>query len=152
MKPYKILIVDDDVSFLKYLQCMLEKEFETIHTLADGRMAAETILHGNYDMVLIDERLIGMSGSDIARAVLERNPAQRIVIVTGYTQDAKPPAGVPVVDKPVTPDRILASIRDVMGNYARPNRTNGLGKALGALAGFCVRIVGACGAAFGSAR
>lgn len=148
----KLLIVDDDESFLNLVTAMLEREIKTIETLSRGHDAEQRILDGNYDLVLIDERLSGISGSEIARSVIAKRPRQRCVVITGGKHDIAPIPGVPIIDKPVNPDRLMDAIRGMIGDYGHDGPRTGLRKTVGTLAGFGFRPVGAIGATVGIER
>lgn len=147
----KLLIVDDDKGFLEVIGIQLAREISSVETLSDARDAERKILDGNYDVVVIDERLAGLSGSEIARRVRAMKPDQRCVIVTGCAHNLEPIPGVPIVAKGATVDRLTATIREVMGTYDGTSRA-GLRQAMVAIAGLGVRLAGAAGAACGFNR
>lgn len=83
---------------------------------AHGRAEAVAILrdHPEIAAMVCDVRMPGMDGTVLARQALALAPSLKVVFVTGYS------AGLdtgcwPVLDKPVDPDRLAATLRRLLG-------------------------------------
>ncbi len=57
-------------------------------------------------LMFIDERMPGMTGSDLAKAVRGRRPDIKVVLTSGYVGHEAAPPGVPFVPKPWRVDQI----------------------------------------------
>jgi len=84
----RILIVDDDVAFLKAYRLLLGQERDDIETATDQDAALGHLDRGGWDVVLLDQKLRGAGGPDtgidLVQEVLCRAPGARPIIVTAY--------------------------------------------------------------------
>mgnify|MGYP003548706667 FL=1 len=82
---YKILVIDDDVSFCTMLKTFLEKKgFETSNAFTFNE--AEQILKDQvFDVVLTDVRLPDSDGVKILKFVKETSISTQVILMTGYT-------------------------------------------------------------------
>ncbi len=78
-----ILIVDDEVEILKVLRKTLEDDY-TIITSSRAREAL-TLITDDVQVVLSDQRMPEMTGSEFLRTVRERHPDIVRIIMTGYS-------------------------------------------------------------------
>lgn len=81
-KP-KILIVDDEVEILKVLQKTLEDDFEVV-TTPRAKEALEMI-DDSVQIILSDQRMPEMSGSEFFKIVREKHPQIVRIIMSGYS-------------------------------------------------------------------
>jgi signal transduction histidine kinase/CheY-like chemotaxis protein len=85
----RVLVVDDEESVRRYLSAGLQQlgyETELVPTAED----ALSLLHTeNFDVVLTDLGLPGMSGEELARTVHRRNPQTPVVLLTGWGDQIK---------------------------------------------------------------
>jgi len=89
MKPTgKILIIDDDPSFLKLYREQLGAEGYLVETATDGTAALAKLDQPGWDAVLIDQKLQGPagpdSGLDLVAEVTRRAPGAKAILVTAY--------------------------------------------------------------------
>ncbi len=81
MDPYRVLIVDDNLSQASGLAELLAlKAFETLHA-GNGAQALQLASSQPVDAVLLDENLPDMSGHDICRALRAQQSTSHIAIV-----------------------------------------------------------------------
>lgn len=64
-----ILIIDDETAVLKVLKQMLMRENFAVDTAESGQEGLQKIHSGEYDLVITDIKMPGMSGTQVARAV-----------------------------------------------------------------------------------
>ncbi|MCP3098630.1 response regulator [Myxococcus sp. K15C18031901] len=81
----KVLLVEDDGDSRELLAELLEFEFEVV-TAADGLAGFRAFESERPDVVVTDESLPGLSGTELARKVKAQAPHTRIILVSGYTQ------------------------------------------------------------------
>ncbi len=83
MAKARILAVDDQRYFRELIEGMLEEEGFEVETASSGEEALHLIEHGDFDVVLTDLVMPGMEGSELVHRIMERDPGQRVVVVTG---------------------------------------------------------------------
>jgi two-component system, cell cycle sensor histidine kinase and response regulator CckA len=81
-----ILLVEDNLSVLKVTQKMLQRLGYQILTATNGRAALEVYEQHQQEIALIlaDSTMPIMGGLDLAQALHDRNPAIKVVVITGY--------------------------------------------------------------------
>ncbi len=112
--PLRVALVDDEPPALRRLQMAIDKAegAEVVGTASNGEDALQLIARGGIDVVLLDIRMPGLSGLDLARAIdPERAPA--FIFVTAFSRfatDAFELAAVDYLLKPVEFDRLHAAL------------------------------------------
>ena len=86
MDVRKVLIVDDDDAVRRVTQEMLERESYDV-TCAGGGEQALSYLEGiEFDAVLLDVSMPGMSGTEVFSEIRLKLPLQPVVFMTGYAE------------------------------------------------------------------
>ena len=89
-----VLIVDDESDMRALVRTWLELEggYEVVAEAVDGQEALVAYDRLNApptpDVVILDSRMPGLSGIDVAEEMLRRVPRQRIVLFTAFADDA----------------------------------------------------------------
>ncbi|TYT76023.1 sigma-54-dependent transcriptional regulator [Desulfobotulus mexicanus] len=83
MRP-AILIVDDDLAHRTMLETMVKSWAYEPHTADDGDTALAAVEKRAYDLILMDIRMVRMSGIEALDAIQKVNPAIPIVLMTAY--------------------------------------------------------------------
>ncbi len=88
-KPIRVLIVDDHPVVRQGLQSLLSNypDIQVAGEADTGLGALEEAALLQPDVVLLDIRLPGASGMDVARQLRQQNPQARIIILTAYEDD-----------------------------------------------------------------
>ncbi|KAF0220794.1 MAG: two component sigma-54 specific Fis family transcriptional [Geobacteraceae bacterium] len=79
-----ILIVDDEKGQRDILTAILHKEGYRIGAVSGAREALEQLESKEYDLILTDLKMQGMSGMELLEKVLAENPQQCIVMMTAH--------------------------------------------------------------------
>lgn len=80
----RVLCVDDEPNILRSLKWLLQRQFDV--TLAPGGEQALALLaDGDFDVVVSDQRMPGMSGAELLREVRRRSPRSMRILLTGYS-------------------------------------------------------------------
>lgn len=82
----KILVVEDDRTVGQYVQRGLTEQQYHADLVGDGLEALRLIAGGQYDLVVLDLRLPGMTGLEVLRTVRDRGVTTPILVLTA--QDA----------------------------------------------------------------
>jgi DNA-binding NtrC family response regulator len=80
----RILVVDDDQLMRSFLSRVLAEDGYRVETAVDGKSALSTIQNSEFDLVLADLKMPGISGVELMKAVKEIRPETRFVIITAY--------------------------------------------------------------------
>ncbi len=129
-EPATVMFVEDDASLFSLMSGVIEAA--GYHTLAssDPREACRIgLAHaGPIDLLVSDVVMPGMSGPQLAKALMEQRPEMRILFVSGYPKDVLDrqtvlPPGVRLLGKPFSPRELLAEIQRIL--EARSTRGTG---------------------------
>jgi len=101
----KILVADNEKDFTEMLRERLAGKGHSVDVAYDGSAALELIKANNYDIMLLDHNMPGLTGLELAKYVKENGIRSVTVIVTGYEQMsgyfAKAVAADEYITKPV---------------------------------------------------
>lgn len=76
----RVLLVEDEESFIDALTIGLEREGFDVVSAADGQLAMETFAPDRFDIILLDLMLPKMSGLDVCRAIRNLSDVPIIVV------------------------------------------------------------------------
>ncbi|MCL5990933.1 MAG: response regulator, partial [Bacteroidetes bacterium] len=112
----KILWIDDEIDLLKPHIILIEQRGYSVDQVTNGEDAVELVKQKRYDLIFLDESMIGMSGLDTLPILKETNPYTPIVMVTKNEAESvmEEAIGKKIDDyltKPVNPAQILAAIK-----------------------------------------
>jgi DNA-binding NtrC family response regulator len=79
-----ILLVDDEKGQREILTAILCKEGYRIVSAPSAREALQSLKNDEFDIILTDLKMQGMTGMDLLDQVLEDNPGQCIIIMTAH--------------------------------------------------------------------
>ncbi|MCO6176312.1 response regulator transcription factor [Flavobacterium sp. NRK F10] len=77
-----ILIVEDEIGILNFLQQGLEEEGFTITTAINGVEGLEKALHSSFDLILLDWMMPKMSGLEVCQNIRKQNTTVPILFLT----------------------------------------------------------------------
>lgn len=75
----KVLIVEDEVNFARFIELELQYEQYEVHAVHDGRTGLERALAEHWDIILLDVMLPEMNGFEVCRRI--RNVKQTPIIM-----------------------------------------------------------------------
>lgn len=81
-----ILIIDDEPMLCDLLEEVLSEAGYRVLTAPDGETGVQLYLERHHEIraVITDQSLPHLSGEDVCRLILERNPSARIIVATGH--------------------------------------------------------------------
>ena len=79
-----VLVVDDERSLRFTLSESLSEEGYRVETAADGAEALARIESGDFQLVLLDQKLPDANGIDLLRKIKAKRPEVQVVIMTAY--------------------------------------------------------------------
>ncbi|HEV7815994.1 MAG TPA: response regulator [Janthinobacterium sp.] len=85
-RALQVLVVEDNLDS-QYLVCEMLRAFgHQVQAAADGESAAVRLASSHFDLLFTDVGLPGMSGVELARVALRRQPGLKILFATGYDE------------------------------------------------------------------
>src|SRR5579864_3442787 len=110
----RILLAEDDDSLRGFLARALERAGYEVVACPDGETAVDA-LDQTFHVLLTDIVMPGIDGIEVARIAAARQPAMRIMFITGFaavalSAGARAPAGAKVLAKPVHLREIVAEV------------------------------------------
>ena len=111
-----LLWADDEMELLRPHLLFLEKKGYEVVTVTNGPDAIEQCQQHNFDLVLLDEMMPGLSGLDTLQRIKEVAPSVPVVMVTKSEEEdiMNQAIGRKIADyliKPVNPNQILLTLK-----------------------------------------
>jgi two-component system, OmpR family, response regulator RegX3 len=124
----RVLLVEDEESFVEALQIGLDREGFDVKVARDGQEALETFGANDFDIVLLDLMLPRVSGIDVCRAIRTKSDVP-IIVVTAKSEEVDAVVLLEVgaddyVTKPYRLRELIARIRAVLRR--RDHHTEGV--------------------------
>ena len=133
MKPYKIMIVDDEPHVIRILRLALEKAGYAVASANDGNEALGAFAGFAPDVLISDIQMAGMDGRELCTTVRQRYPEQRclILVMTSMTAMserswARDLSNTDFLEKPLSPRQLVARLATHFAALdAAPESTHG---------------------------
>jgi DNA-binding NarL/FixJ family response regulator len=116
-RPIRVLLVDDDPSFLRSLEVLLTnaRGLEIVAKAASGAEALAAAARAEPDVAVIDVLMPLMSGIECAHLLQERYPKVRVILISGSIFEDRRPhpdeRGTDAyIEKSEVPERLHATI------------------------------------------
>jgi CheY-like chemotaxis protein len=118
----RILIADDEETFLQATADLLRREGFTVGTAADAPSALAAVRDGDYDLVISDLEMPGNENLRLVRDLAVEAGGLPVIIITGFpsTESAIASIDLPVaayLRKPVDWTDLLARIEGAIGRF-----------------------------------
>ena len=115
----RVLLVEDEEGLAEGLAFNLRNAGYTVTHVATGEEALVATASGDYDLMLLDLMLPGISGLDVARRVRRRGDTRPILMITALNRTDDVIAGLDAgaddyIVKPFDLDEILARVRGAL--------------------------------------
>lgn len=119
MTTAHIIALDDDPFVRKMIVDYLGDNDIRVTPLETGRAIADVMAQDTIDLVVLDLRLPGEDGMEIARRLRAESPALPIIMLTGRKDEADRVMGLEIaaddyLTKPFSPRELLARIRALL--------------------------------------
>jgi PAS domain S-box-containing protein len=116
----RVLIVDDDKNIRTVFTNILQKKGYEVESVGDGEKALSLIKDHDFDVIILDIILPGLSGLDIIETIKRVSPLSKIIMFTGQPSvetilNALRAGANDYLSKPVKPEDLLV----VVSNAAR---------------------------------
>jgi len=79
----RILVVDDEGAIRLTMEILLRRQGYRVTTAASGEEAVALIAQQHFDLLLLDLKMPGLSGLEVAERAQQQQPGTPILILTG---------------------------------------------------------------------
>jgi DNA-binding response OmpR family regulator len=86
MESFSVLLVDDEAEYRELLAKRLKKRGVEVYTAADGSEALRLLSTEPVDVVVLDVRMPGMSGTETLAEIKKLSPLVEVIMLTGHAQ------------------------------------------------------------------
>jgi two-component system cell cycle sensor histidine kinase/response regulator CckA len=108
-----ILLVDDEASVMRATSAILRAGG---YRVVEAPTPSEALLAAthDFDMLVSDIVLPGITGRELAKRIREHRPSLPVLFISGYVPEGKAQPDADLLAKPYTPDDLLARVRDAL--------------------------------------
>jgi CheY-like chemotaxis protein len=113
-----ILCVDDEETPRTLRKLILQKQGYQVVTAASGEEALEVLNRANIDLVLSDQMMPGMTGTELTKSVKAMRPAMPVILISGVNEI---PEDASYADRFISkiggPELLFKTVLDVLTEY-----------------------------------
>ncbi len=116
----RVLLVEDDEPVRSVLKAILEGRGYAVRSARNAERALELLARsGDFDVLLTDVVMTGLSGPELAERVRRDAPRIKVLFISGYAEDNASfervrASGFPLLHKPFSAQRLLGKLREVL--------------------------------------
>ena len=117
--PARILVVDDDRE-VRHVTASFLSDFGYTETEASDGPTALAMMEGghDFDLVVADLAMPGMTGVELAAAIRERFSGVPVLLLTGHAEAVPIPEDLPVMQKPFASAELAARVSQLLAGGA----------------------------------
>jgi DNA-binding NtrC family response regulator len=121
----RLLIVDDEAVIREGLKRILEAESFVVESCSSGFKALEILQKSEFDLIITDLKMPGMSGLEVLSSVRTLQPDIPVILITGYASidtavEAMRNGAADYLSKPFTPDLLLEKVHCALKQRSTP--------------------------------
>ena len=119
-----LLVVDDDEANLDMVERVLRTEC-TVFRAQSGQAALEVFRANPIEVVIADQRMPGMTGTEFLIETIRINPDTIRILLSAYTDAAALTEAINAakvhhfLSKPISPDQLIAKVAEAFGELTR---------------------------------
>ena len=122
-----LLCIDDQESSLQIRKMFLEAQGHAVLTATTGRSGLELLAANSVDVLILDYRMPGMGGEEVAREARRLRPELPIIMLSGYVHDF--PKSLhnlanALIAKGAPPSELLGAIARFVGSTTKTPNAN----------------------------
>ena len=115
MNKSRILVVDDESVVREGLRRVLGGDRFSVEVTSSGRAALDMMQDEEFELVITDLKMPGMSGMEVLKAIKILQPEVPVIIITGFSTvdtavDAMKSGATDYIAKPFTPELLLEKV------------------------------------------
>jgi PAS domain S-box-containing protein len=121
----RVLLVDDNDLVRRSTAEMLDALNLTVVEADSGTNGLAALEEGDFDLVLSDYLMPGMTGADFLSLVLDQSPGLPVLLISGFTDVTEAPSAFPLLAKPFTPADLQRALMTAIAaaEHASPQLT-----------------------------
>ncbi len=125
MERSKLLIIDDEAVIRDGLKRVLESEAYVVETCSSGFQAIGLLQQREFDLIITDLKMPGMSGIEVLKSVRTLQPDIPVILITGYASidtavEAIKNGASDYISKPFAPDILLEKVQKALSQRSVP--------------------------------
>lgn len=114
----QIALIDDDQNILTSVSMLLEEEGFEVQTFTDGLSGLESVLQGNFSLVVLDIKMPRMDGMEVLRRLREKSNIP-VIFLTSKEDEIDELCGLRMgaddyIKKPFSPNLLIARIKTLI--------------------------------------
>jgi DNA-binding NtrC family response regulator len=118
-KPLTVLLAEDEPMLRRVVGVTLRHGGFVVIEAEDGTAGLEILQSdASIDVLLTDVKMPGLNGYQLAEASLSLRPGVKVMLMTGYADEAIPDAireaSIPIIRKPFNFDNLASSVRELI--------------------------------------
>ena len=121
-QQHTILAVDDEPANLRLLERLLRNHYKVL-TATSGEQAIRILSHAKVSLIITDQRMPGMTGTELLRKSRTLDPDMVRMVVTAnndadtFIDAIKNSGAIRVINKPWDPDKVLELVHSALAKY-----------------------------------
>jgi len=121
MDKYKVLFIDDEEELVSTLVERLEYRGVSADFALNGSEAIKMMRENSYDVVVLDLKMPGMSGSEVMSIIRKEYPQLPVLLITGHgsldeEQDEKPEGAFDYLEKPIDLKDLIEKMQEAVSS------------------------------------
>ncbi len=114
--PVRVILIDDEVSFLDSMKRVLERRNLDVDTAESGEQGLTLLKEKLVDVVVLDIKMPGMDGLEVLRRIRTYYPSVQVIMLTGHpsyvtAMEAIKQGAHEYLEKPPDIEKLAATIR-----------------------------------------
>ncbi len=131
----KILIADDEPGIRRMISLLLEEEGYQVKAVENGREAVDSLLSFKPDLVLLDQQMPILTGTQALEEITTINPNQTVIFITAFGSislavDAVKKGAYDFIEKPFDNDNLVLTVNRAIEHCRLKNEITVLKKQL----------------------
>lgn len=127
MNKQRVLIVDDEKVIRDGLQRILEAQSFAVDSCSSGYSAIECMQKNDFDLIISDLKMPGMSGLEVLKSVRTLQPDIPVIIITGFASvetavEAMKNGASDYISKPFTPEILMEKVTNALRAQTLSNK------------------------------
>lgn len=117
----RILVIDDeDIVRISCKKCLIPEGFD-VDVAANGIEGLRLTEANRYDLILTDLKMPDMDGMEFLTKIKAGQPDAKVIMITGYSTVEHAVKAIKLgaydyIEKPFTPDALIASVKDALND------------------------------------